>query len=165
MTEDRLTQLYRLYGSVIHDRCRALLRNDADAEDATHETFLRVHRYLDRVPGPKEALFWIYRVATNHCLNEIRGRSLRAARAEETFEPAAKLEPDPERRLADGDLARRLVDHMPARLRAVAWLYHVDGFEQEEVAEILDISRRTVVSRLAAFTARARRFVRRSAGA
>jgi RNA polymerase sigma-70 factor (ECF subfamily) len=163
MTEDRLTQLYRLYGAVIHDRCRVLLRNDADAEDATHETFLRIHRYLDRVPGPREALFWIYRVATNYCLNELRSRSLRTARAQDTFK-AVSLDLDPERPIADRDLARRLVEQMPAKLRSVAWLYHVDGFEQEEVAQILDVSRRTVVTRLAAFTERARRFVQKGAG-
>jgi RNA polymerase sigma-70 factor (ECF subfamily) len=164
MTEDRLTHLYRLYGSVIHDRCRSLLRNDADAEDATHETFLRVHRYLDRVPGTREALFWIYRVATNHCLNEIRGRNARAVPAGGRLD-VPTIDPEPERRLSDRDLARRLIDEMPPKLRAAAWLYHVDGFEQEEVARILDISRRTVVTRLAAFTERARRFVQRRPGA
>src|SRR5262245_20509755 len=160
MTEDRLTQLYRLYGSVIHDRCRTLLRNEDDAQDATHETFLRVYRYLERVPAPEEALFWIYRVATNHCLNEIRSRKRRAANPAEPPAPTS-FDLDPEMRVADRDLARRLVEQMPAKLRAVAWLYHIDGFEQEEVARILDISRRTVVTRLAAFTERARRFLQK----
>ena len=44
----------------------------------------------------------------------------------------------------------------------MAWLYHVDGLEQAEVAEILGISRRTVVNRLAEFQERGRRVLGRS---
>src|SRR6478609_4355458 len=78
MHPDRLTALYRTYGPTIYARCRVLLADDSEAEDATQETFLRVHRHLDRVPSAQEGLFWIYRVATNYCLNELRDRRTRA---------------------------------------------------------------------------------------
>jgi len=45
----------------------------------------------------------------------------------------------------------------------VAWLYHVDGLEQDEVARVLGVSRRTVVNRLQSFATNARKFVRREA--
>src|SRR5262249_36458571 len=78
MVADRLTELYRRYGPAIYARCRTLLAPERAAEDATQETFLRVQRHLDRVPSAREALYWIYRVATNHCLNELRSRRGRA---------------------------------------------------------------------------------------
>jgi RNA polymerase sigma-70 factor (ECF subfamily) len=163
MHPDRLTALYRSYGPAIYSRCRLLLTDDGAAEDATQETFLRVWRRLDRVPDAHEALFWIYRVATNYCLNEIRDRRTRDI-------PSANL---PEisaaswaaaARIEDRDLARRLIENARAKVRVVAWLYHVDGFEQEEVAAVVGISRRTVVNRLSDFLAGAQRFLRRSVG-
>jgi RNA polymerase sigma-70 factor (ECF subfamily) len=162
MHPDRLTALYRTFGPAIYARCRALLADDTEAEDATQETFLRVHRHLDRVPPAREALFWIYRVATNYCLNEIRSRRGRPAPSSLPPEIADQLGLA-ERRIDDRDLARRLIERAPPKVRVVAWLYHVDGFEQEEIGAIVGVSRRTVASRLAQFLGNARKFLRRSA--
>jgi RNA polymerase sigma-70 factor (ECF subfamily) len=137
--------------------------DDGAAEDATQETFLRVWRHLERVPDAREALYWIYRVATNYCLNEIRDRRMRDLPAEKLPE-VAEAGGAAETRIVDRDLARRLIDRARANLRVVAWLYHVDGFEQEEVASVVGISRRTVVNRLADFRTGAQKFLRRSVG-
>ena len=77
MSEDTLTALYRMYGPIIYARCVRLLGDRAAAEDAIQETFMRVQRHLHKVPSADEALTWIYRIATNYCLNEIRDRRLR----------------------------------------------------------------------------------------
>ena len=167
MRPDRLTELYRRYGPAIYARCRTLLADESAAEDATQETFLRVQRHLDRVPSAREALYWIYRVATNYCLNELRSRRGRPQPHVELADlPEVESTHDldaVEARLADQDLARRLIARAPPKVRLCAWLYHVDGFEQEEVAAIVGVSRRTVATRLAQFSSNARKFVRRSA--
>jgi RNA polymerase sigma-70 factor, ECF subfamily len=161
MHDDRLTNLYRTYGAVIYGRCRHLLRDDAEAEDATHETFLRVQRHLHRVASAREAVLFIYRVATNYCLNQIRDRKHRPS-AGDGPELSTEASGDAEHRLANRDLARRLVEQAPPRVRSVAWLYHVDGLEQAEVALVLGISRRTVIKRLQVFSENARKFARRN---
>jgi RNA polymerase sigma-70 factor (ECF subfamily) len=69
----QLTRLYRQFGPVIFARCRNLLGENAAAEDATQETFLRVHRHLERTP--EEALGWTYRIATNYCHGNGTGSS------------------------------------------------------------------------------------------
>jgi RNA polymerase sigma-70 factor (ECF subfamily) len=165
MTDDRLTELYRRYGTVIFVRCRALLHDDAAAEDATQETFLRVHRHLDRVPDAREALYWIYRVATNYCLNELRDRRRRPTPDDTVEERSPSAAADFEDRIAQRELAEKLIAAATPKVRPVAWLYHVDGFDQEEVARILDLSRRTIATRLATFGESARRFLRRTAAA
>jgi RNA polymerase sigma-70 factor (ECF subfamily) len=152
MNDDRLLELYRAYGGAVYARCRRLLRDDQAAEDAAQETFMRVHRHLASAPDARDALRWIYRIATNYCLNELRNRRYRpesVARLPDL--PVAAGDP-----LADRDLVRRVVESVPEKLRAVAFLYHVDGLEQSEVAAVLGISRRTVVNRLAEFATRAR---------
>ena len=159
MTEDRLTALYRAYGPVIYARCRRLLGDGTAAEDATQETFMRVHRHLDKADS-REALAWIYRIATNYCLNEIRDRKRRPELQDELPEA---VHDDMDRVLADRDLVGRIVSRAPENLRVVAWLYHVDGLDQADVARVLDLSRRTVVNRLAEFSANARKFIQRGA--
>jgi RNA polymerase sigma-70 factor (ECF subfamily) len=159
MANDRLTRLYRQYGPYIYTRCVRLLGDRASAEDATQETFMRVHRHLHRAPDHGEALAWIYRIATNYCLNEIRDRKLRPLAEPGNLE----LRDDGiEAALANRDVVARIVGRSPAKLRAPAWLHHVDGLDQGEVARVLGISRRTVINRLAAFADGARKFIARS---
>jgi RNA polymerase sigma-70 factor (ECF subfamily) len=163
-SDDRVTALYREYGPAIFARCRRLLEDVAAAEDATQETFLRVRKHLERAPDGRQALAWIYRIATNYCLNEIRNRKVRAEPREHLPEQAAEPR-SVEDALANEDLARRLIRRAPEKLRVVAWLYHVDGMEQAEIATVLDISRRTVVNRLAEFEDKAKKFVQRTGSA
>lgn len=159
--DDRVTQLYKMYGPAIYARCRRMLDSPAAAEDAAQETFVRVHRHLSRDQDPQEALRWIYRIATNYCLNEIRDRRHRAQPMDDLPEMCSDV-PE-EERLVDRDLARRLIVRAPEALRVAAWLYHVDGMDQDEAARLLGISRRTLVSRLSAFSRNARKFWTRSA--
>jgi DNA-directed RNA polymerase specialized sigma24 family protein len=69
---ERLADLYQKYGGVIYARCRRMLANDAAAEDAVQEVFLRVASHLDAAPTSVEALLWIHRIATNYCLPTAR---------------------------------------------------------------------------------------------
>ncbi|QSQ16919.1 RNA polymerase sigma factor [Myxococcus landrumensis] len=148
MSEDRLHTLYRTYGPSLYARCRQILGDDAAAADATQETFLRLHRQLDRAPDVPHALAWIYRVATNYCLNQARDRHRRALPVAEVPDVPGL---DSERLLEDRDLARRLIATAPPKVAEVAWLHLADGMTQDEVAQVLGISRRTVVNRLADF--------------
>jgi len=160
MTEDRLTTLYRMYGPIIYARCARLLGDRAAAEDAIQETFVRVQRHLDKAPNSHEALTWVYRIATNYCLNEIRDRKRRPQGEAESLDlPGESFEAA----FTDRDLVAKIVRRSPEKLRATAWLHHVDGLDQGEVAMVLGISRRTVVNRLAEFASNARKFVTRSA--
>lgn len=159
MTDDRLSTLYRTYGPAIYARCRHILGDEAAAADATQETFLRVHRKLDGAIDAQQALGFIYRVATNFCFNIMRDRRRQAEPMGELPEGSG---PHLEEALGRLDLARRLMARVPPKLAAVAWLHHVDGLTQEELAQVLGISRRTVVSRLAEFEKSARKFAQRS---
>ena len=158
MNDTRLTDLYRSYGPVIYWRCVRLLGDRAAAEDATQETFMRVLRHLDRAPTGEDAIRWIFRIATNYCLNEIRNGKRRAVPMDELPErPVVDLD------AADRDLVVKLIARAPEDQRTIAWLHHVDGLDQGEVARVMDVSRRTVVNKLAAFAQNARKFAARAA--
>jgi RNA polymerase sigma-70 factor, ECF subfamily len=147
-----LAELYRVSYGTILARCRRIIGDSAVAEEAAQEAFLRVLQYNETASEPTLAVALLSRIATNLSLNELRNRGRRAV-------PEANIDlfcngddEQAERRL----LARHLLSRAPDRLRSTAWLYHVGGLEQQEIASKLGISRRTVVKRLAYFSKWAR---------
>jgi RNA polymerase sigma-70 factor (ECF subfamily) len=146
---ERLVRLYRELGPVVYRRCVRLLGDREAARDATQEVFLRLLREPERLEEGAGALPWIYRVATNHCLNLRRDRGRRGEAS--ALELAAGTASFPERQLAQQVLGR--FDEVT---QAVAVGVLVDGMEREEVAGVLGISRRTVHRKLVRFLASAR---------
>lgn len=140
-----LTRLYAAHGPSIRVHCTRLLGDAASAEDATHEVFLRVGRCASRLPAPSEMRPWLFRIATNHCLNELRSRGVRARTPPQLAQSATGNAEDA---MAARNDARRFLERLPPRARAIAWLTYVDGMLQQEVAETLGVSRRTVVNYL-----------------
>ena len=148
--------LYRRHRVAVVAHCARLLRDRAAGEDAAHETFLRVTRHIDSAPPGEQARWWITRIATNVCLNELRSRR---AGALPTGDVAALVGEDPGARsledaIADRDLCRRILRSVPEKLRVVAVLRHVDGLYDAEIAGALGVARRTVVYRLKDFKRR-----------
>jgi RNA polymerase sigma-70 factor, ECF subfamily len=161
----------------LHAHCYRMLGSVHDADDALQEAMLRAWRGLARFEGRSSLRSWLYRIATNTCLDAIarrRGRVLpvdhRAATdaAEDPGEPLAEsvwVEPYPDERLGveDGFAApearyeRResvelafiaALQHLPARQRAVLILREVLGFSAREVAAALETTTASVNSAL-----------------
>ncbi|HWA76007.1 MAG TPA: RNA polymerase sigma factor [Polyangiaceae bacterium] len=143
---ERLVELYVTHSSSVRARCRAVLRDPVLAEDATQETFLRVHRHLTEVESVTDVEAWILRIATNYCLNELRNRARVQSHGRE-FEPVEGN--SDERTLLARDLLRRILCELPVTQQALLGLHYFDGLEQRRIAGVLGVSRRTVVSRMA----------------
>jgi RNA polymerase sigma factor (sigma-70 family) len=147
--------LFRSHGAMVYARCRQILKNATAAEDATQETFVRAQAALKR-SAPDNPSAWLYTIATNHCLSELRRE--RREVLEAAAEGAAGTH-SPENR----DLVFRLLKNVDEEVALTAWICHVDGMTQEEAAVLLSVSRRTIWDRLDRFAKRSRRFLRRSA--
>lgn len=143
--ERDLEGLYSAHGRSIFIHCLRLLGDAASAEDATQEVFLRVRRHAGRAPEAAEMRPWLFRIATNHCLNELRSRGVRARTPPQLTVLVTSNQEDS---MAAQNDARRFLERLPPRARAIAWLTYVDGMLQHEVAETLGVSRRTVVNYL-----------------
>lgn len=150
---ERVAFLYREYGPTVYRRCLRLLGDREAARDATQEIFVRLVRDMGKLEARETALPWIYRVATNHCLNALRDARRRGERPPDgVLEPAAAAPADP----AERRLARQVLARFDTETQAIAVGVLVDGMEREEVAGLLGISRRTVHRKLARFLERAR---------
>src|SRR4030095_536593 len=78
LADEELARLYRRLAPVIYSRCLSLLGDEQEARDASHDIFLLVWRKLHTFRGDSDVLTWVYRIATNHCLNRLRTRKLDA---------------------------------------------------------------------------------------
>jgi RNA polymerase sigma-70 factor (ECF subfamily) len=153
----REAELYRLHGPAVYRRCLRLLKQPDAARDATQEVFMKLVRNMDRLADRETVLPWIYRVATNHCLN-LRRDATRWGGDREP--PELELaEPGPREGPVDQVLAHQLLARFDARTQAVAVGILVDGMEHGELAAVLGISRRTVTRRLERFLDSTRRFL------
>jgi RNA polymerase sigma-70 factor (ECF subfamily) len=155
--------------------CYRMLGSGFEAEDAVQETMVRAWKNIDGFEGRSALRSWLYRIATNVCLDMLRSRQRRARPMDlgpsgtaEAFlgaplPEAAWIQPIPDDRVLpeDGDPAEltaaretiRLafvtaLQHLPARQRAVLILREVLKWRASEVAELLDTSVPSVNSAL-----------------
>jgi RNA polymerase sigma-70 factor (ECF subfamily) len=160
MDEPAVDEAYRLYASSIWRRCASIVRSEAAAMDITHEGFVRcLHHHRKLRPG-RELLAWLYRAATNLCLNELRDRRVRGetSRQVEQVEPTEPVEPadlrEPE--AATRLLTAEVLKGLDRRVQEVAVYVFVDGMTHAEAAEVAGVSERTVRNCLSRFLAHSR---------
>jgi RNA polymerase sigma-70 factor (ECF subfamily) len=156
-----LHELYRAHGCMVYARCRRLLRDRALAEDALHETFLRVRPYLTSVGHESELVPLLCRIATNYCLKVLRRRTLQARFLDSDVLHVSS--PGHDEALTRFH-AKQALEHLPEQTRRVVLLTYAAGMTQDEVARSLGISRRTVVYRLSELRSAGDRSIRRRAG-
>jgi RNA polymerase sigma-70 factor (ECF subfamily) len=167
--EDQLEQ----YRVELTAYCYRML-GSTEAEDAVQETFIRAWRAYDRFEGRSALRSWLYRIATNVCLDMLEGRTRRARPMDlgparepvvenlNTLPEVTWIEPMPDGRVVpEGDPAEvtearetlRLafvaaLQHLPPRQRAVLILCEVLRWKASEVAELLETSVASVNSAL-----------------
>jgi RNA polymerase sigma-70 factor (ECF subfamily) len=146
-----ITALYRRYGDLVLGRCRTLLRNEADAQDAVQEVFLKLHRYRDSFRGESSPSTFLFRIATTTCLNRIRTRKRRPEDPVEELPPVMEGTDSVLDRLAVRDLLERLLAHQDERTQDCVVYHYVDGMTHDEVGDILGISGAAVRKRISTF--------------
>ena len=144
-------QLVRAYDQSVLRLAMNLLRSPEDARDIYQETFLRVYRNLDTFRFDCSFHTWIYRIATNLCLDLLRKRKVRKeespvlATAEGTvdrFESMAeqRADLDPQKQLLSGQIRRRVkaaLAELSPRERMVFELRHYEGLRLRNIGEAL----------------------------
>jgi RNA polymerase sigma-70 factor (ECF subfamily) len=141
-----LEALMRRHNRLLYRTARAILRDDAEAEDAVQEAYLRAYRALHAFRGESKFSTWLVRIAANEALMR-RRRNARAA-AVVPIDAAAEL---PAEEKVGDDMLRRLlekrIDALPEDYRAVFVLRALEELSVQDTAAALDIPEATVRSR------------------
>jgi RNA polymerase sigma-70 factor (ECF subfamily) len=174
LAQGKLERRLEQHRSELVGYCYRMLGSPFEAEDAVQDTFLRAWRGFDRFEGRAAFRSWLYRIATNVCLDMLNGRNRRARPMD--FGPAVEpvesnlntlpevsfIEPiptslvsaetDPAELAVQRDTIRlafvAALQHLPARQRAVLILCEVLRWKASEVAELLETSVASVNSAL-----------------
>lgn len=138
--------------------CERLLGDAEEARDAAQEVFLKAYRKAADYRPRGQVYTWLYRIATNHCLNQLRRRRVvRFIRWEEPEEREAApfdppdQSPDPVAALESRRRwlqIRKTIAQLPAGQRAVLVLARFEGLSYRQIAEVLGITEGAVESRL-----------------
>src|SRR5215208_1814602 len=168
--EDAFRELTDPYRRELQVHCYRILGSVQDAEDLVQETLLAAWRGLDGFEGRSSVRSWLYRIATNRCLNALRDRARRPREVQAIAPPPEPtrrtepiwLEPYPDVLLEDipdrspGPEARYeareavelafigALQNLPPRQRAAVVLRDVLGFRTAEVADMLETGEASV---------------------
>lgn len=156
LTDAELAALYDRYAHVLFHRCRRILRNDEDAHDAVQETFARVMRNADAFRQQSSPLTWMYAIATNYSLNQVRNRTGRRQKLEHRHDDLAP-QVAPDEATEDHQRVLALLGEADDETRAVVVHTYFDECTRQETADLVGLSVPTVRKRLNAFLDRARR--------
>ncbi len=140
--------LYDLHRRRVYSLCLRMTGNTASAEDLTQEAFLQLFRKIGTFRGESAFSTWLHRMSVNVVLMQLRKKSLPIVPIDETTEGdedgTVRKEPGaPDQRLA-GSIDRlrlqRAVDELPPGYRTIFVLHDVEGYEHNEIAEMIGCS-------------------------
>jgi RNA polymerase sigma-70 factor (ECF subfamily) len=155
-------ELVERYQRKIASLALGMLRDREDALDVVQEAFTKAYRSLDRFKGDAGFYTWVYRIAMNLCIDHQR----RDAKAPQPLSesrngdggedrlgalPDATEHGDPYRRARDAEIARGVseaIGELTPEHRAVIVLREVEGLSYEEISQVLECPKGTVMSRL-----------------
>ncbi len=141
--------LYRLHGRRVYALCLRMVGNPADAEDLMQEAFLQLFRKIGTFRGESAFSTWLHRMTVNVVLMRLRKKSLPTDSLEEAMEPDAENSA-PKRDVGAPDLRltgavdrvnlERCIEKLPPGYRSVFVLHDVQGYEHNEIADIMGCS-------------------------
>ena len=141
-------QLYALHKRRIYSLCLRMVGNVAEAEDLTQEAFLQLHRKIATFRGDSAFSTWLHRLAINVVLMHLRKKGLPEVSLDEALEPQHEDGPRKDIGARDNVLAgsidrvnlERAIESLPPGYRIIFVLHDVEGYEHNEIAEMMGCS-------------------------
>ncbi len=146
-------KIYRAASDLIYNVAYRITNNAQDAEEATQDTFIKIHRHLKEFRFRSSFKTWAYRIAVNTAINESRKRSKGIGPAtgyddrRESQETVNNTRRDLEKKEAQMAISS-ILNKLNPEQRACVVLRDIEGLSYKEIAETLKININTVRSRL-----------------
>jgi RNA polymerase sigma factor (sigma-70 family) len=131
-------EIYRLFYKGMYNVCLRMVGNPADAEDVMQEAFLNAFRKIDTYQGKVSFGAWLKRIVINRSLDYLKKRRVKF---EEVNERSAGVEEDDAGYLeVDVNRIKKAIQSLPDGYRVVLSLHLIEGYDHEEISQILQIS-------------------------
>ena len=162
--------LVERYQKKVYAVALGMVKDREEAMDVVQEAFVKVHRSLDSFKADATFYTWLYRITVNVCIDVIRRRGAMRSESVEFDERighdlaeanlgavSSQLGSNPEKSVLQREVGEKIqeaLEKIPEKHRAILLLRELDGLSYEELAQVLEIPKGTVMSRL--FHARAK---------
>jgi RNA polymerase sigma-70 factor (ECF subfamily) len=140
LTKQEIEELYARYAPVVHRRALAVVGRDADAWDVVQEVFEKMLKNAAEFRAQARPMTWVYRITTNVSLNLLRARGVREPEGGVAAEPMLESARQVEAR----QMLLTLCETLGERELQVVAMTVIDGMTQEEIADTLGFSRKTI---------------------
>lgn len=128
--------------------CYRITGREEDAEDALQEAFISAFRNLHHYRGDAAFGAWLKRIVVNKAINSLKKRRHDLIPDNEQWDVAEETAPVEYKEELTVDRVKKAIDQLPDGYRAVLSLYLLEGYDHEEIGEILGISESTSKSQL-----------------
>ncbi len=156
-------QLVETYQRKVYGICIGMLKDPDDSKDVSQEVFIKVYRYLDKFNFESSFYTWLYRITVNKCIDFIRKQKRKSevdyddgilregdVAGDDELLPS-RLGINPDRVYGRKELRKKMLEALETlteKHRTILILREVEGLSYEEMAEVLGVSKGTVMSRL-----------------
>jgi RNA polymerase sigma-70 factor (ECF subfamily) len=157
--QQAFVEIVDLYKDKIYHLGYRMLNNRHEAEDIVQETFLRVFKSLDRYDPNQKFSTWIYRIATNLCIDRLRKRkpiySLDADMNDQegldgySLIPSDDRTPESELMISETkQIVYDAIDSLPAKYKSVMILRYLEDMSLQEISDVLEMPVTTIKTRV-----------------
>jgi RNA polymerase sigma-70 factor (ECF subfamily) len=135
-------ELYRLYSRAMYNTALRMVRHPHDAEDVLQSIFIEVFSKLESFRYESSIGAWIKRITINKCINFLKSRRLTFTELTAGIDKADNEEQGPEP-VYSVDKINRAIAELPDGYRVVFSLYALEGYDHEEIGQILGVTEAT----------------------
>ena len=138
---DAQYELYKLYFKAMYNTCLRIVNDTAEAEDIMQESFLDAFRNINNYTGQGTFGSWLKRIVINNSLDVLRKKKEMTSLEEAGFDPADEMDGASESEIQYRvQEVKRAMQKLPEDSRIILSLILFEGYDHEEVCEILNIS-------------------------
>lgn len=146
--EDAHYRIYKLYARSMYNMAYRITGSEDEAEDVLQESFINAFHNLNNYRGDATFGSWLKRIVVNKSINALKKRRFELLPEDDDFDVPEEEGPEVYKDELTVEKVRRAIEMLPDGYRSVLSLYLLEGYDHQEIAEILGITESTSKSQL-----------------
>ncbi|MDO5636529.1 MAG: RNA polymerase sigma factor [Myroides sp.] len=147
--------LYDRYAKYVYNKCFSFVNSEDEAQDLTHDIFIKIYINLKSFKGESKLSTWIYSIVYNFCITYVNGKTKKSGMSEEIIDNLFDdtldiIDEDNDKDLFEINYAKlqELLKLLPINDRVVLLMKYQDDLSIKEIADIMNLKQSTVKMRL-----------------
>jgi len=147
--QQEIKNIYNKYASLVHNRCRRILKSEDEAWDVTQEVFIKLIKSYNSIKNKQALLAWLIRASTNQAISQLRKKQ--GVQFDELLYTQTESRESNEKNTLNRAILTKLFKPWDKKTIEIIIYTYVDGYTQEEISEIMGMGQSTVRKYLTRF--------------